>query len=167
MKRKESCPLQTTALEEKIKQLSADYIYEQAVGSLLLMLMSAMEDVEKATRLCLTPYMKICWLSKRHPFLPSVSGRHSGRRTGRPCGCSGSLLGKKEELLSIYETVYSYFSQWNLYSTLVSDQVALRKYKEEGIEVEKSIGLCSLRTVTLLWKAAITCWNRKITWVRF
>ena len=47
MKRKESCPLQTTALEEKIKQLSADYIYEQAVGSLLLMLMSAMEDVEK------------------------------------------------------------------------------------------------------------------------
>lgn len=65
MKRKESCPLQTTALEEKIKQLSADYIYEQAVGSLLLMLMSAMEDVEKATRLCLTPYMKICWLSKK------------------------------------------------------------------------------------------------------
>ena len=39
--------MQTTALEEKIKQLSADYIYEQAVGSLLLMLMSAMEDVEK------------------------------------------------------------------------------------------------------------------------
>ena len=34
-------------LEEKIKNLSADYIYQQAVGSLLLMLMSTMEDVEK------------------------------------------------------------------------------------------------------------------------
>ncbi len=50
-------------------------------------------------------------------------------------------MAKKEELLSIYETVYSYFSSRNI-STLVSDQVALRKYKEEGIEVEKSIGLC-------------------------
>ena len=34
-------------LEEKIKNLSADYIYQQAVGSLLLMLMSTMEDVQK------------------------------------------------------------------------------------------------------------------------
>ena len=32
------------ALEEKIRNLSADYIYQQAVGSLLLLLMSAMED---------------------------------------------------------------------------------------------------------------------------
>ena len=39
--------MQPKALEEKIKHLSADYIYEQAVGSMLLMLMSAMEDVEK------------------------------------------------------------------------------------------------------------------------
>lgn len=35
------------ALEEKIRNLSADYIYQQAVGSLLLLLMSAMEDAEK------------------------------------------------------------------------------------------------------------------------
>ena len=40
--------LSNIAMEEKIRNLSADYIYQQAVGSLLLMLMSAMEDAEKA-----------------------------------------------------------------------------------------------------------------------
>ena len=39
----------------------------------------------------------------------------------------------KKRLLSIYETIYSYFSQWNIISTLVSDQIALRKYKEDGV----------------------------------
>ena len=42
-------------------------------------------------------------------------------------------MGMKKRLLDMYETVYSYFSQWNVISTLVSDQVALRKYKEDGI----------------------------------
>ena len=35
------------ATEEQIKNLSADYIYQQAVGSLLLLLMSGMEEEER------------------------------------------------------------------------------------------------------------------------
>lgn len=138
MKRKESCLLQTTALEEKIKKLSADYIYEQAVGSLMLMLMSAMEDVEKGdSPLPYTIHEDLLAIKKDiRSYLLSLEDLLEGDQEARTAALE-TCMAKKEELLSIYETVYSYFSQWNLYSTLVSDQVALRKYKEEGIEVEK------------------------------
>ena len=33
--------------EEKLKKISADYVYNEAVGSLLLVLMSAIEDIER------------------------------------------------------------------------------------------------------------------------
>ncbi|WP_337504935.1 hypothetical protein, partial [Anaerotignum lactatifermentans] len=130
--------MQTTALEEKIKQLSADYIYEQAVGSLLLMLMSAMEDVEKGDApLPYTIHEDLLAIKKDiRSYLLSLEDILEGEQEDRAAALE-ACMAKKEELLSIYETVYSYFSQWNLYSTLVSDQVALRKYKEEGIEVEK------------------------------
>ena len=39
--------MQSNTLEQKIKNLSADYIYQQAVGSLLLLLMSTMEDAQR------------------------------------------------------------------------------------------------------------------------
>ncbi|MEI3523537.1 MAG: hypothetical protein V8Q36_05045 [Anaerotignum sp.] len=131
--------MQTTALEEKIKQLSADYIYEQAVGSLLLMLMSAMEDVEKGDApLPYTIHEDLLAIKKDiRSYLLSLEDLLEGEQENRAAALE-ACMAKKEELLSIYETVYSYFSQWNLYSTLVSDQVALRKYKEEGIEVEKN-----------------------------
>ena len=35
------------AVEKKLCDLGAEYVYEQAVGSLLLLLMSVMEDQEK------------------------------------------------------------------------------------------------------------------------
>ena len=41
--------MKNEAMEERISRLSADYIYQQAVGSLLLTLMSAMEDAQKGT----------------------------------------------------------------------------------------------------------------------
>ena len=122
--------------EEKIKQLSADYIYEQAVGSLLLMLMSAMEDVEKGDApLPYTIHEDLLAIKKDiRSYLLSLEDLLEGEQEDRAAALE-ACIARKEELLSIYETVYSYFSQWNLYSTLVSDQVALRKYKEEGIEV--------------------------------
>ena len=41
--------MKNEAMEERISRLSADYIYQQAVGSLLLTLMSAVEDAQKGT----------------------------------------------------------------------------------------------------------------------
>ena len=53
------------ALEEKIRNLSADYIYQQAVGSLLLLLMSAMEDAEKGVTALPMKSLLMCRKSRR------------------------------------------------------------------------------------------------------
>lgn len=122
------------ALEEKIKNLSADYIYQQAVGSLLLLLMSTMEDVEKGE--FALPYeipadvkdlkgeITKCLLHLEDILDGDADGRMDALN---------DCMGLKKRLLDMYETIYSYFSQWNIISTLVSDQVALRKYKEDGV----------------------------------
>lgn len=121
-------------LEEKIKNLSADYIYQQAVGSLLLMLMSTMEDVEKGDMAL--PYEIPADVKELKgeitKTLLDLEDILDGDADGR-MDALNDCMGMKKRLLDMYETVYSYFSQWNVISTLVSDQVALRKYKEDGI----------------------------------
>ena len=122
------------ALEEKIKNLSADYIYQQAVGSLLLLLMSAMEDAEKGVTAL--PYDVPADVKEIKDtvtkYLLELEDLLDGETEDRTEALS-DCMGLKKRLLEIYETIYSYFSQWNVISTLVSDQVALRKYKEDGI----------------------------------
>ena len=130
--------MQPKALEEKIKHLSADYIYEQAVGSMLLMLMSAMEDVEKGeTPLPYAIHEDILSIrTKIRTYLLSLEDILDGEACLRTEALE-SCLDAKVQLLRIYETIYSYFSQWNLFSTLVSDQIALRKYREDSISDDK------------------------------
>lgn len=73
----------------------------------------------------------------------------------------------KKRLLSIYETIYSYFSQWNIISTLVSDQIALRKYKEDGVsqkQVEWSLFFADCHA---FMKVRKLCSIRKPTWGSF
>ncbi len=130
-------------LEEKIKNLSADYIYQQSVSSLLLLLMSAMEDVEKGENAL--PYEVPTDVKELKTeitkILLNLEEILDGDGDSR-MDVLNECMGLKKIILDIYETVYSYFSQWNIISTLVSDQVALRKYKEDGIsqkEVEWSL----------------------------
>lgn len=130
--------MQANTLEQKIKNLSADYIYQQSIGSLLLLLMSTMEDVEKGEQ-CLPYPIHDDILSIKKEILKTtlklediLDGEQSTRTTTLE-----HCMGLKKQLFSIYETIYSYFSQWNVASTLVSDQIAIRKYKEEQISDEK------------------------------
>lgn len=122
------------AMEEKIRNLSADYIYQQAVGSLLLMLMSAMEDAEKGVTAL--PYEIPADVQEIKDeikaYLIRLEDLLDSDTESRMVALEDCMELKKR-LLSIYETIYSYFSQWNIISTLVSDQVALRKYKEDGV----------------------------------
>lgn len=130
--------MQQTALEDKVQNLAAEYIYEQAVGSLLLLLMSAMEDAEKGEQplpypihedvLTLKKEVRRALLSLKDTLDAPAAQREAVYTT---------CVELKEKLIAIYENIYSYSSQWNLYSTLVGDQVALRKYKEEQIDLQK------------------------------
>lgn len=129
--------------EETIKTLSADYIYQQAVGSLLLLLMSAMEDAEKGVTALPYPAPEDVREIKAEvqSLLLSLEELLDADADTREAALERSMALKKR-LLAIYETIYSYFSQWNVISTLVSDQIALRKYKEDGVagkEVEWSL----------------------------
>lgn len=128
-----------TALEEKISTLSASYIYQQAVGSLLLTLMSAMEDAQKGTYGL--PYEvpeEVLQIKKKtQEYLLALEDLLDGDSSARMAAFE-ECAALKKQLLAIYETVYSYISQWNAVFTLVNDQIALRKYKEEKIS-EKQI----------------------------
>ncbi len=121
--------------ELKIKDLSADYIYQQAVGSLLLLLMSAMEaeglgqDNKKETRPAQLE-AKIREYTVRAEGILNAGGEEKA-------AALQESIALKKELLSLYEMVYSYFSQWNIFSTAVSDEVAVRKYREEHAEEDK------------------------------
>ncbi len=133
------------AMEEKIRNLSADYIYQQAVGSLLLLLMSAMEDTEKGVTAL--PYeipQDVQEIKNEiRSYLLRLEELLDGDAETRMSALQDCMELKKQ-LLSIYETIYSYFSQWNIISTLASDQIALRKYKEDGVsqkQVEWSLFL--------------------------
>lgn len=120
--------------EEKLQRLSADYIYQQSVGSLFLLLISAMEEEEKDTSLLPFPLpSEVTQIQEEiRRQLLSLEETLNGDTEMR-IDTLTRCLNQKKELLAIYETIYSYFSQWNVISTLVSDQISLRKFKEEDV----------------------------------
>lgn len=127
-----------SALEEKIRNLSGDYIYQEAVGSLLLLLMSAMEDAEKGVTAL--PYEAPAELreikGEVRTYLIRLEGLLDGVAEER-LQAMEDCMALKKRLLAFYEAVYSYFSQWNILSASVGDQIALRKYAEENVTTEK------------------------------
>ena len=130
--------MQSNTLEQKIKNLSADYIYQQAVGSLLLLLMSTMEDAQRGKQPLSYPIHEDILSIKKEILNITLALEDilNGEQSARTTTLEHCMVLKKK-LFSIYETIYSYFSQWNIVSTLVSDQIAIRKYKEEQISDEK------------------------------
>ncbi|WP_317853756.1 hypothetical protein [Chakrabartyella piscis] len=121
--------------EEKLKQLSTDYIYHQGVGSLLLLLISVMEEEEAGVTVL--PYaIHDDILQIRKDIRTHILGLEE-LLDGSEDNVEAKLLAlqsameMKQALFTIYGTIYSYFSQWNIISTLISDQVALRRYADE------------------------------------
>ena len=120
--------------EEQIKALSAEYIYQQAVGSLLLLLISAMEEEEQdVPALPYEIHADILQIKKEiRSYLLNLEDLLNDDTEHRTLALEECIQLKKQ-LLTIYETVYSYFSQWNIISTTLNDQIALRKYAEEKV----------------------------------
>lgn len=126
------------ALEEKVKTLSSDYIYHQAVGSMLLLLMSQMEqEFKNESVLHLTIPEEIRQIEKKiRTYVLDLQEILDGEMENRTLALE-ECMGLKKELLDIYEIIYSYFSQWNILSAGISDQIALRKYKEDNLAAKQ------------------------------
>ncbi len=125
-------------LEEKIRNLSADYIYKEAVSSLLLLLLSVAEDetkAEEAFHYEIHPNILEIKKAIRH-YIIQAEDILNGDRELRLSALE-DCMDLKKDILSIYENIYGYFSVWNTYSTLVGDEVALRKYREEAVSDKK------------------------------
>lgn len=126
------------ALEEKVRKLSADYIYKEAVSSLLLLLLSVTEDEtnsEEPFHYEIHPNILEIKKAIRHYIVQAkdILNDDDQLRLSALEDC----MDLKKEILSIYENIYGYFSVWNTYSTLVGDEVALRKYREEAMTDKK------------------------------
>ncbi len=126
-------------LEQKIQQLSTDYIYNEALASLLLLLLSAAEEESPdypSIPYDIHPEILDIKQTIRH-YLCNLEETLSNDEAQR-LRAMEDCIQLKRTLLSIYENIYGYFSQWNVYSTALSDEVAIRKYREEQVS-EKPI----------------------------
>jgi hypothetical protein len=132
-------------MEKSITSLSTEYIFNEAKGSLLLLLLSCIEDLEENS------------LSKTHEIHPDILNlkKHIHSATISLKGALGDKeiklaaledsLGLKKQIVAIYENIYRYYAQWNIISSPISDEVALRKYKEQN-NTDKKIELSMFYT---------------------
>lgn len=132
-------------LEKNITSLSTEYILNEATGSLLLLLLSCMEDLEESS------------LSKIHEIHPDLLGLKNDIHKATislkdvladkeiKLAAFEDTFGLKKQIVSIYANIYRYYAQWNIISSLISDEVALRKYREQN-NTDKKIELSMFYT---------------------
>ena len=125
--------------EQQVKKLSVDYIFEEAVGSLLLLLMSAVEgENAKVEELpSAADYPEFAGLQEQIKKMLIRLEDLLGEETEAQKEALAEAQAMKVQLMSIYEMLYGYFSQWNICSAAVGDEMALRRYREEPVEPEK------------------------------
>ncbi len=125
-------------LEQNIKTLSVQYIEQEAIGSFLLLLISAL-DREKDQSYYNTIHNDILDLqyavNQYILQMETILDDDADLRNSALEDC----MDLKKKLLSIYQTVYQYTSIWNIYFTMISDEVAVRKYKEQNISHKKVV----------------------------
>lgn len=124
--------------EEKLKKISADYVYNEAVGSLLLVLMSAIEDIERDENEI--PYEIHSDIKEIKEAIKHYIIKIEDILNGDKEVITASLedcFDIKKSIVSIYENIYRYFASWGIYSAPVTDEVAIRKYREENVSDKK------------------------------
>ncbi len=127
----------TEKLEKELINFSTDYIYNEAVSNFLLLLLYSIEELEKSDAYTLENIPpKIINIKKE--VLNTVSSLKIILEDNNiKSEALETALGMKKQVLSIYESVFLYFIQWQRISTLVSDESAIRKYGEENVSGKK------------------------------
>ena len=124
--------------EERLKKISADYVYNEAVGSVLLILMSAIEDMERDENEI--PYEIHSDIIEIKDGIKHYIVKLEDILNGDKEFIKASLddcLDIKKSIVKIYENIYRYFASWGIYSSPVTDEVAVRKYREDNVSDKK------------------------------
>lgn len=128
---------QQLLLEENIQSLSSDYIYNQALGSLLLLLLSCVEEEQNTKKLPYKIHSEILELKQAiKQYVCKIEELLNGDKESKQSALE-NCFDLKNSILSIYKNIYQYFVTWNLYGTLIQDETALRKYSKENTKSEK------------------------------
>lgn len=127
-------------LEEKVKTLSTQYIEQQSVSSLLLLLISVLEREydNNLSNFHYEIHSDILDLqNKVKNYVLQLEDLLEDDNKEARSSALDDCMDLREKLLSMYESIYQYTSLWNLYFTLFRDEVAIRKYKEENVSQQK------------------------------
>lgn len=128
--------------ESKLCDLSSQYIFNETTGSMLLLLDSFMEQ-----RTSPNPMFENFEINKDitdirdkiNENIKSLKGILSDDKKRKECLDKCLLL--KKNLIDIYTFIFGYYTKLNSISEMVSDEIAIRKYREDENNKDKKIEL--------------------------
>lgn len=123
-------------IESKIKKYSTDYIYYEAVGSFLLLLFSSVEEITEIPLAYKIPQEVLEIRKKISNYVLNledllVKDNENLQRALEDC------IDLKKKITAFYGNIYRYYANWNITSSGINDEVAIRKYREENVSSKK------------------------------
>lgn len=133
-------------LEEKIQSLSTEYIFNEALGSIFLLLISSFDYSDKISDYKINE--DILEIKKQiNNYIINLENILNSNKENRLKEFN-SCFDLRNKIIQIYEKVYGYFASLNIASQAINDEIALRKYKEENsdgqnLDIQSFIKDCS------------------------
>ena len=128
--------------EEKLVSLSEKYIFNETVASLLLLLNSALEQKSEGRKFEENYNVSEDLKEIRRKIKNYILSMDTVLLDGEVRkNALEECIKMKKQLVSIYKIIYRYFAKLNVVATMVSDEVAVRKYKEDSNVKDKKIEL--------------------------
>ena len=129
----------TENLEKTIQTISSDYIYQNALSSFLLLLMSCTETPEEESGLIqygTDPALKEIQ-AKIYQYVIDLEEILTEGNDQKPTQLEEAMALKKE-ILSRYQHIYRYYAKWNVTAGALTDEMAVRQYQKQKVR-EKNI----------------------------
>lgn len=123
--------------EKKLSGLSAEYIYNEGIGNILLLAISAVDRLSGngASAPFETPECLADIRKKADKYITELEDLLNGE--GDRFAALDDIMGMKKQLVELYKGIYGYYSEWSTLSLAVFDEATIRKYKEEHLAHKK------------------------------
>lgn len=126
----------SSEIEKKLSGLSADYIYNEGLGNLLLLAISTV-DRKSSDGFGIAFEVPEEIKSIREKADNYIINLEDILGNEDRFSALEDVFGLKNELVNLYKNIYDYYSEWNTLSLAVNDETAIRKYKEEHLAHKK------------------------------